>query len=408
MKSRYAQSVKTDIEQDLHQCRQLTLNILNQIDSKQFYQQAHPDFSPVGWHLGHIAFTEAYWILEYLGGLPPLFPEYKRLFAADGLPKTERQNLPSPEFIQDYLNIVREEVLAYLNKASLAAEERLWRWLIQHESQHGETIAVILHLFDSKQPNQNQLHLPPPIPSMITIPSGEFILGSTAIMAQDNESPTSLIYLDSYAIDKYPVTCGEYQEFITLGGYDHPQHWSEEGWYWKESYSITQPLYWDETRIRRYHPVYGVSYYEADAYARFVGKRLPTELEWEKAASWHPGEQKKYHYPWGDHLPNISNCNHHLNVGGTTPVNAYPQGQSPWGCYDLLGNVWEWTASDFVGYSDFESYPYPGYSQTYFDNKHRVLRGGSWATRSWALRATFRNWYYPEIRQVVVGFRCVS
>jgi ergothioneine biosynthesis protein EgtB len=243
---------------------------------------------------------------------------------------------------------------------------------------------------------------------MITIPSGEFILGSAAIMAQDNESPTSLIYLDSYAIDKYPVTCEEYQEFIALGGYDHPQYWSEEGWYWKESNSITQPLYWDESRIKLYHPVYGVSYYEAEAYARFVGKRLPTELEWEKAASWHPGEQKKYYYPWGDHLPNISYCNHNLNVGGTTPVNAYPGGKSPFGCYDLLGNVWEWTASDFAGYSGFESYPYPGYSQAYFDNKHRVLRGGSWATRSWALRTTFRNWYYPEIRQVLAGFRCVS
>ncbi len=407
MKSSYTQSVKTEIEQDLYYCRELTLNTLAQLELEQFYQQAHPDFSPIGWHLGHIAFTEAYWILEYLGGFPTLFGEYKRLFAADGLPKAQRQNLPSPGFIRDYLNLVRDRVLDYLNKAPVEQQERLWRWLIQHESQHGETIEIILHLLGVRTP-QKQFDLPPAVPQMVKIPEGEFWLGNEDISAQDNERPRNLVYVDSYNLDQYPVTCAQYHQFITAGGYDQPHWWSESGWLWKQSHAITQPLYWQESLINSYYPVYGVSYYEAQAYARFLGKRLPTEIEWEKAARWNPQTQQQSPYPWGEQLPDPSRCNYHLNLRQPTPVNAYPLGKSSTGCYDLLGNVWEWTDSDFVGYPGFVSYPYQGYSQTYFDGQHKVLRGGSWATRSWALRSSFRNWYYPSVRQILAGFRCAS
>jgi iron(II)-dependent oxidoreductase len=404
LKSNLVQSVKTD----LSQCRQSTLNIFSKLESSDYYRQIHPDFSPVGWHLGHIAFTEAYWILEYLGGFPPLFPEYKCLFAADGLPKKERQNLPKPEFIQDYLHLVREKVLTYLTTAPIDQQERLWRWLIQHESQHGETIAFILHLSGNyPSPNLSPLNSPP-IPTMVKIPPGEFQLGSQRIEAQDNERPVVKVYLDIYWLDRYPVTCEEYQKFREAGGYHNPQYWSKEGWNWLQSQSITQPLYWDENNLGKYHPVCGVSYYEAEAYANFIGKRLPTEREWEKAASWEDNQKKKLNYPWGETPPKSNNCNYNLNIGGTSPVNAYPQGQSPVGCYDLLGNVWEWTSSDFQGYPGFQSYPYPGYSQVYFDYKHKVLRGGSWATRPWSLRNSFRNWYYPEVRQIIAGFRCAK
>ncbi|TVQ42596.1 MAG: ergothioneine biosynthesis protein EgtB [Gloeocapsa sp. DLM2.Bin57] len=407
MKFSYNQSVKTEIEQDLYLCRQLTLNIFEQLELEQFSQQAHPDFSPIGWHLGHIAFTEAYWILERLAGNEPIFTEYKRLFAADGLPKAERQNLPSPQFIRDYLHIVRDKVLVYLEKAPFVQQERLWRWLLQHESQHGETIEIILHLLGVRTA-KTQFHLPPPIPTMVEIPAGEFLLGSEEIYSQDNERPINLVYVDSYYLAQYPVTCAEYDQFMLSGGYDHPHWWSKPGWLWKQSHSITQPLYWDETCINSYTPVYGVSYYEAEAYARFVGKRLPTEIEWEKAARWNHQAQQQYLYPWGDHLPNANYCNYHLNLRQTTPVNAYPLGKSPTGCEDLLGNVWEWTCSDFSGYPGFVSYPYHGYSQAYFDGQHKVLRGGSWATRSWALRASFRNWYNMGVRQILAGFRCAS
>ena len=146
MKFISTQSLKENILEALQQCRQKTLNLFKGIDCNTFCQQAHPDFSPVGWHLGHIAFTEAYWILEYCGNFSPVFPKYHQLFAADGLIKEERQNLPSLEIIQDYLDTVRSKVLDYLATAPIEKEERLWRWLIQHESQHSETITFVLQI----------------------------------------------------------------------------------------------------------------------------------------------------------------------------------------------------------------------------------------------------------------------
>lgn len=422
MKSTSVKFRKRAIARNLDRCRQKTLDLLIQIDSETFVRQAHTDFSPIGWHLGHIAFTEAYWILEYLGNLPPLFPEYRVLFAADGLPKAQRQNLPAIEIIQDYLSVVRTRVLKYLETSSLDGQERLWRWLIQHESQHNETIAFILQLhrrnqnlisrvegtssftdrdcfnlenLASSSPVETETNLD--LTEMVQIPAGKFTIGCEATEAQDNERPAHQVYLDSYWLDRYPVTCRQYRHFIASGGYRERRYWSETGWEWLQNNPVAQPLYWTDAAEWDDCPVCGVSYYEAEAYANFVGKRLPTEAEWEKAARGDSAD-----------LSAVTSlkCNHNSLVGHTTPVNAYPNSQSPYGCYDMLGNVWEWTASWFRGYSGFTSYPYFGYSQAYFDNQHRVLRGGSWATPSWTLRASFRNWYHPWVRQILVGFRC--
>lgn len=410
-------SRREEINSILQACRDRTLDLFTDLDCETFCKQAHSDFSPVGWHLGHIAFTEAYWILETLAGLPPFFPQYRTLFAADGLPKSQRQHLPSQEVIQDYLDTVRSQVLIYLKTAPLEKQERLWRWLIQHESQHSETIAFILQLQQwNREGFYTQINfsnpkspiLNPKSDEMIQIPAGEFVMGSDLIDAQDNERLAHQVYLDTFRIDRYPVTCARYREFILAGGYQKQQFWSPEGWKWLEENPVSYPLYWSDAPEWDNHPVCGVSWYEAEAYTRFVGKRLPTEAEWEKAASWHPQNPQKQAYPWGNSKPNPKLCNHDTLVGHTTPVNAYPAGQSAYGCYDMLGNVWEWTASWFAGYEGFKPYPYKGYSQTYFDRQHRVLKGSSWATRSWTMRSSFRNWYYPNVRQILAGFRCVK
>jgi gamma-glutamyl hercynylcysteine S-oxide synthase len=411
------QSRREEIDRVLQACRDRTLDLFTDLDRTTFCKQAHPDFSPVGWHLGHIAFIESHWILEGLAGLPPVFPQYRQLFAADGLPKSQRQNLPSPEVIREYLEAVRQQVLAYLAIAPLERQERLWRWLLQHESQHSETIAFILQIQHwNKQGFYSRINLPsraakiPTLKSddMVKIPAGEFVMGNDAIDAQDNEGLAHWVDLDSYWIDRYPVTCAEYREFMTAGGYQQREFWSEAGWQWLQENPVSYPLYWSDSSDWDDFPVCGVSWYEAEAYGRFVGKRLPNEAEWEKAASWDEREGQKRLYPWGNAAPNAKLCNHDSLVGHTTPVNAYPSGCSDYGCYDMLGNVWEWTDSWFVGYEGFEPYPYRGYSQTYFDNQHRVLRGGSWATRPWAMRSSFRNWYHPGVRQILAGFRCVS
>ena len=379
--------------------RSHTLDLLAEIDESWLCIQAHPDFSPIGWHFGHIAFTEAYWILECLANLPPSHTQYKRLFAADGLPKQERQNLPPVAVIQDYLSQTRTEVLDYLATAPIEQQERFWRWLIQHESQHNETITFIWQLHQQHN-NQNSgldfcqpkisTNLENKFSQMVEVKAGEFLMGSNAVEAQDNERPLHKVYLDTYWIDRYPVTCGQYYRFMLAGGYQQRHYWSRAGWQWLQQNPVAQPLYWSNSLDCCDRPVCGVSYYEAEAYANFVGKRLPTEAEWEKAA-----------------LGASFKCNHSHLVGQTTPVNACPQ-LSQYGCQDMLGNVWEWTADWFAGYEGFSSYPYPGYSEVYFDRQHKVLKGGSWATYSAGLRTSFRNWYHPHVRQIFAGFRCVK
>ncbi len=412
MPSKSLQAIREDLLESLTQCRQGTLGLVSGIDNETFCKQAHADFSPIGWHLGHIAYTESYWILERCAGLSAQFPEYHQLFAADGLPKNQRQNLPTIETILNYLHNIRKQVLRYLDTAPIKQQARLWLWLLQHESQHNETMTLIQELHQRSQGQVSTLKYPQSISlgnweQMVEIPSGFFELGSDRLEAQDNERPTHRIYLETYWIDAYPVTCKQYRQFIMAEGYQKRQFWSEEGWRWLQNNPVSQPLYWVDSAEWDAHPVYGINWYEAQAYCKFVGKRLPTEAEWEKAASWDATQGEKRPYPWGNEKVNAKLSNYDGLVGHTTPVNAHPQSSSAYGCYDMLGNVWEWTASSFAPYPDFTPYPYGGYSANYFDAQHRVLRGGSWATRPWGLRNSFRNWYYPCVRQIFAGFRCV-
>ena len=421
-RSNSLQDRRQQIKQRMEACRRITLALFQTVDYNTFCQQAHPDFSPIGWHLGHIAYTEALWLLEHSAGLPPQFPDYRRLFAADSLPKAERVYLPDLAEVQTYLQAVRAAVFTYLETAPLDKQERLWRWLLQHESQHGETIALVLELMKRQEaggrrqkaggrrqePTHPLIHSSTPHSPMICIPAGSFECGNDPIDALDNERPVHRVYVETFWLDRTPVTCEQYEIFIAASGYQDSRWWSVEGWAWLQSAQVTQPLYWSDAADRAHHPVCGVSWYEADAYARFVGKRLPTEAEWEKAASWNPIALQRQTYPWGELEPTANDCNCNHAVGHTTPVDAYPAGNSPYGCEDMLGNVWEWTASWFDRYAGFEAYPYRGYSQAYFDGQHRVLKGSSWATQPSSMRCAFRNWYHPHVREVLAGFRCAT
>lgn len=414
-----ASSTKDSIIRAFVECRAKTIELFKNMDEATFCSQAHPDFSPVGWHLGHIAYTESLWILERTAALPCLFPQYRKLYAADGLPKNQRVKLPSLQETRYYLDTVRDKVLYHMERTDLKKQERLWRFLLQHESQHSEIISFVLELIrnqQSKNEKENSWHLsyssspilPNPLNEMIQIPAGEFEMGSNSSDALDNERSAHKVYLDTYSIDRYPVTCKQYRIFMEADGYKNPQWWSEAGWEWLHREQATKPLYWEDNPAWYNNPVWGVSWYEAQAYAKFAGKRLPTEAEWEKAASWDEKSKRRRIYPWGDKQPTPEHCNHNNIHSQTTSVNAYPSGQSAYGLYDTLGNVWEWTASWFDGYQGFQHYPYKGYSQVYFDNEHKVLKGGSWATRPWALRSSFRNWYHPSVRQMFAGFRCAD
>ncbi|NJN04976.1 MAG: ergothioneine biosynthesis protein EgtB [Leptolyngbyaceae cyanobacterium SL_1_1] len=408
--------LRSQLQQAYSACRTDTLALVADLENKLFYQQAHPDFSPVGWHLGHIGFTESLWILEHLAQRSCIFPQYRHLFAADSLPKAERQNLPNLETLLAYLETLRAEVLDYLAIAPLAQQGRLWCWLLQHESQHYETMAMVLEMHRLRQEAELDRavaafhpkpkifpRLPPPQPS-IPIPAGTFEMGCDEIEAIDNEQPAHLVCLEDFYIDPYPVTQKEYQQFIAADGYQTRRYWSEAGWQWLQQAQVKQPLYWRSDGDWRDVPVCGVSWYEAEAYTRFVGKRLPTEPEWEKAVKSLVAEVTLATDIWGDRrFYNDSDC-----AKAAIPTQLTLTDSLAHSLAYSLGQVWEWTASWFSAYDGFSAYPYQGYSETYFDGCHRVLRGGSWATRPWARRSTFRNWYQPHVRQAFTGFRCVS
>src|SRR5690606_32048447 len=256
-------------------------------------------------------------------------------------------------------------------------------------------------------------------PDEVYIPAGVFTMGTSAApWAYDNERPAHQIYLPGYWIDRYPATNGEDAAFIADGGYRDPRLWHPEGWEWVQRTGTSAPLFWTwdgsswwRTRFGRLEPVpedepvQHVCWYEADAYARWAGKRLPTEAEWEKAARWDPAAGRSRRYPWGDAYEE-----RRANLGQRalrpSEAGSHPSGASAYGVRRLLGDVWEWTSSDFTGYPGFRSFPYREYSEVFFGSEYKVLRGGSWATHPLAVRGSFRNWDYPVRRQIFCGFRC--
>jgi ergothioneine biosynthesis protein EgtB len=257
---------------------------------------------------------------------------------------------------------------------------------------------------------------------MISIPAGEFEMGSIwNTFAYDNELPSHMVEVPAFKLDRLLTTNAEYARFVDEGGYGRRECWSDEGWEWRERENWTMPLYWskngldfkartmfDEGTLGPMHPVTGISWYEAEAYARFVGKRLPTEAEWEKAASWEESTKQKRRFSWGDRGPTPEFCNFNNHYWGTTPVGSFPQGASPYGCLDMTGNVWEWTADPFGPFPGFKPFPYPEYSEAWFDGDHRVLKGGSWATRRTVLRTSFRNFFRRHFRIAFAGLRCAT
>jgi iron(II)-dependent oxidoreductase len=256
-------------------------------------------------------------------------------------------------------------------------------------------------------------------PEEVLVPAGSFLMGtSTDPWALDNERPAHRIHLPAYHLDTTPVSNAAYRAFVEAGGYDDRRLWSTTGWQWRCRSGKRSPAFWVKDSgswLRRRlgvleplpddEPVQHVCFFEAEAYARSVGRRLPTEAEWEKAASWDPVSETKRRHPWGDQAP----LPEHANLGQVrtrpTPVGSFPAGASAYGILQLLGDVWEWTSTDFSGHPGFCTYPYREYSEVFFGDDHKVLRGGSWATDPLVCRSTFRNWDYPIRRQIFTGFR---
>ncbi|MGW1544848.1 ergothioneine biosynthesis protein EgtB [Streptomyces sp. NPDC002309] len=399
------------------------------VEEPDLTAQHSPLMSPLVWDLAHIGNQEELWLLRAVAGQEAIRPEIDNLYDAFEHPRAERPKLPllAPGEARLYAAEVRGRALDVLagtafHGTRLTEAAFAFGMIAQHEQQHDETMLITHQLRKGPQ----VLHAPDPEPvplhtgpAEVLVPKGPFTMGtSTEPWALDNERPAHRREVAAFWIDTTPVTNGAYQAFIEDGGYDDDRWWTVDGWGHVRRTAVKAPLFWHrdggQWLRRRFgvtevvppdEPVLHVSWYEADAYARWAGRRLPTETEWEKAARFDPATGRSTRYPWGDADPTPEHANLGQRHLRPAPAGSYPKGESPLGVRQLIGDVWEWTSSDFGPYPGFEPFPYKEYSEVFFGPEHKVLRGGSFAVDQVACRGTFRNWDYPVRRQIFSGFR---
>lgn len=423
-------TAKSMLRQQMERTRAATIQLVSMASANDFTLLVHPFYSPIGWHLGHVGMVEEYWILERAFGEKPHNPELSFIFAnIPENPKSNRINLPALPETLAWLSEIRARTLARLENYRETAEPLLrdaycFKFALQHEHQHQETIVELLQLLNQKDGSRQAV---PELPDngtgtdsrIVQIKGGKFIMGTGNLHAYDNEKQPHERSVSDFGLCSHLVTAGEWLEFMADGGYAKQELWTSDGWRWRESENANAPEYWvmldghwhyysplGPRKLFSSEPVSSISWFEADAFARWRGLRLPTEAEWEYAASCTNGEKRAY--PWGESEPSekLSNCA--LHNWGTVRSGAYPAGATPEGIYDMAGQVWEWTSSSFAPYPDFEPWPYDGYSKEHMDGSHKVLRGGSWASQPEVLRCTFRNWYVPTYRQGLLGMRLAA
>jgi gamma-glutamyl hercynylcysteine S-oxide synthase len=434
-----------EIGELMEKARADTLSLFETARESDLHESPGFGFRPIIWHLAHIGVFEAYWLLQKLGGQHSPDQHYESIFDPIRTPREESRNLPSRREMEQYLSRVRREALRVLDRTTfdegdaLTRDAYIFHLVLEHEYQHQETLAYLLHLLDTSKktrpsnPTDDAQHFDRNIqttlsiePGMVAIPEGELVLGAVwNSFAYDNELPPHTLHVPAFKLDRLLVTNEDYAHFVDEGGYLRREWWSDEGWLTREREGWAMPLYWskgdagwrarrmfDEGLLDDAHPVAGISWFEAEAYARFAGKRLPTEAEWERAASTAGGDgaerEPKRRFSWGEHEPTTALCNFNNHFWGTTRVGSFPQGASAHGCLDMTGNVWEWTADAFGPFPGFKPFPYPEYSEAWFDGDHRVLKGGSWATRPSVLRTSFRNFFRRHFRIAFAGLRCAA
>ena len=406
----------------------LTVDVL---DDGELLAQHSRLMSPLVWDLAHVGNYEELWLLRAAVGTEPIRPELDDVYDAFEHPRAQRPALPllPPGEATGYLETIRSQVLDSLDRVRLMPDNPLladgfvYRMVIQHEHMHDETMLATHQLRRGKAVLDDR---PPPapaadggLPAEVFVPAGAFMMGtSTDLWSYDNERPGHRVNVDGFWIDTTPVTNAQYLAFVQAGGYDDPRWWTAAGWHWRQQSGKRTPAFWLRDGAgwlrRRFgrveplpadQPVMHVCLHEAQAYARWAGRRLPTEAEWEKAAAWDPVAGRSRRYPWGDQPPSSALANLGQQHHQPAAVGAYPAGASAYGVHQLVGDVWEWTASVFRGYPGFRSFPYREYSEVFFGQDYAVLRGGCWATDPVACRNTFRNWDHPIRRQIFCGFR---
>ncbi|HLA09734.1 MAG TPA: ergothioneine biosynthesis protein EgtB [Pyrinomonadaceae bacterium] len=434
----------TTIQELYSSVRSRTMEIVQPLEIEDYVVQTAEFMSPPRWHIGHTTWFFETLLQKYQRDYEVYSEEYLFYFNSyyEGFgarierPKRGTRSRPTVKQTLAFRRRVDAAMMEFLGSLQRRSDSdeifRLVRLGLEHEMQHQELLVYdIKHLLCDEfavQMTASPAALVK-VQGMAEIEGGMFSLGfaptirvqeKLAGFAFDNEKPAHPVFLQNYEIDKSPVTNGAFLEFIQAGGYRDFHWWFSEGWETVNREHWEAPLYWEihdqQWWIRDFaglhlveskadEPVSHVSYYEASAYAKWAGKRLPTEAEWERAATFNSGTGEKVDFPWGDAPPEVERANlHENNYWGTAPIGAFPEGQTATGCHQMIGDVWEWTSSDYTPYPGFKS-DFDEYNDKWFVNQ-KVLRGGSFATPQLHIRATYRNFFHAHERWMVSGFRC--
>jgi iron(II)-dependent oxidoreductase len=444
-----AQSTVTNGEliEALKEARARTLELVDDLNDEQLMGPRLKLVNPLRWEIGHLAWFQEFWVLRHLAKQPPILKQGDELYDSARVAHDTRWDLPLLQRDKTlvYMERVLERVIEQASPENLTLkdaegydQEYFLNLVLLHEQMHDEAITYTRQTLCYPAPtlavSKVQLAEHNEAPSQTSddltrdaeIPGGKFILGSTHLQRFifDNEQLAHDVEIAAFAISKTAVSNGQFRNFVEDNGYKRSELWTTEGWHWLTAASAEHPVYWrrdghDRWARRTFDkwvelddglPVIHVNWYEASAYCRWADRRLPTETEWELAASAdRPTNEpslttSKRRYPWGDDSPTPERANLDWSAMGCLPVDALPASDSAFGCRQMIGNVWEWTASDFNPYPGFVAGPYKDYSEPWFGD-HKVLRGGCWVTRSRLIHNSYRNFYTPDRRDVWAGFR---
>ncbi len=418
----------------LNDARARTLELVHGLDATQLMGPRLDIVNPLLWEIGHVGWFHEYFALRRLDGGSPRLADADALYNSSTVPHDARWelNLPPLQGTLDYMARVQDALIQRLDREAASEEETaLYLLTIYHEDMHDEaftysrqTLGYPAPLFATAHNHASETMEAGPLSGDVAVPGGILQLGSPpeASFVFDNEKWAHPVQVAPFRIARAPVTNAEFLMFVTEGGYQRREFWSEEGWRWREATRTEYPLYWVRQNngwtqrwfdraepLQPHRPVIHVNWYEAEAWCRWAGRRLPTEAEWETAASTEPSKAgglaaRKRRYPWGDEAPAPHQANLDGGVIGVVDVAAFPAGDSAWGCRQMIGNVWEWTATTFEPYPGFSPDAYEDYSAPWFGTR-KVLRGGAWATRSRMITNTYRNFFTPDRRDVMAGVR---
>ena len=430
-----AAEAQCELAAGLEYYRDRTKQMIARLSDDDVHRQHDSIMSPLIWDVGHVGNFEELWLLRRLDGRAAHDLRLDEMYNPFDNPRWSRGNLPLLDRSEalEYLDEVRGDVLEIVRHTDLDPANPLvrdgyvFRMVIQHEAQHQETMLQALDLRDDLPAyalvDDGHIGAAHAVDDTerVVIPGGPFLRGTDDTKeSYDNEQPRHTVEVGTFVIDRFPVTNRRYVEFVEADGYERSELWTDDAWSWRAGVDIDAPQGWVPRvgggwLIRRFghvldldpaEPVQHLSFHEAEAFARFAGGRLPTEAEWEKTATWGPEATVPNFYPWGATAPSTELANVGRSRWGPAPVGTYPSGASSYGVEQLLGDVYEWTSSLFVAYPGFSSFPYPEYSEVFFDDpEFRVLRGASWATSTEVTRNTFRNWDYRIRRQIFSGVR---